>query len=87
MLRRFASISVRIALRLQDQVTILEEELRELDRAYSQRDGRDYHNGTLRGDEEERGKVLDELREKLGDFSMDWILIYIYIYIFIFSFL
>lgn len=44
-LRRFSSISVRIALKLQDQVTLLEEKLEELDRHASRREAIDVRNG------------------------------------------
>ncbi len=67
--RRFSAVSVRIALRLQDQVTILEDRLKELDKAYSRKDADDVNSGTLRDEADDRLKVLDELKEKLVEFS------------------
>lgn len=64
-LRRFSAVSVRVALRLQDQVTVLEEKLQRLDWESSRREAEDVHNGSLRDDSEERLQVLDELRQTL----------------------
>jgi len=68
--RRFSAVSVRIALRLQDQVTILEDRLKKLDKAYSRREADDVNSGTLRDEADDRLKVLDELKEKLVEFSV-----------------
>ncbi|KAF8851018.1 hypothetical protein BDZ45DRAFT_661102 [Acephala macrosclerotiorum] len=62
MLRRFASVSARIALKLQDDVVALEEGLNELDWKYSRKEEEDVNNGSFRDDDEEREKVLEELR-------------------------
>lgn len=69
-LRRFSAVSVRVALRLQDQVTVLEEKLQRLDWESSRREAEDVHNGSLRDDSEERLQVLDELRQTLMRYSM-----------------
>ncbi|CZR67627.1 uncharacterized protein PAC_17526 [Phialocephala subalpina] len=62
MLRRFASVSARIALSLQDQVVVLEERLNELDWKYSRKEEEDINNGSFRDDDDERSEVLEELR-------------------------
>jgi hypothetical protein len=68
-LRRFASVSARIALELQDEVVILEERLEELDRESSRREMQDVDNGTFRDDIPERKEVLRGLREKIMQYS------------------
>jgi hypothetical protein len=68
-LRRFSKITIRIALRLQDQVTVLEDRLRQIDKQNSKRDAADVHNGSFRDDIEERSHVLDELEVALIKFS------------------
>jgi hypothetical protein len=67
--RRFSAISIRIALRLQDQVTILEKRLDEIDKRSNRREAKDENNGTFRDDSEERLFVLDELGNALMKFS------------------
>lgn len=69
MLRRFASISTRIALKLQDEVLELEEKLEELDKKYSRRGAVDVNNGSFRDDEDDRAQVLELLRQKLVVYS------------------
>jgi hypothetical protein len=44
-LRRFGPASARVALRLQDKVAVLVEQLRDLDKQYSLREADDIHNG------------------------------------------
>lgn len=68
-LRRFASLSIRIALSLQDQVAVLEESLEELDRKYSRKAHPDVNNGSFREDEVDRAAVLEKLRQKLVQYS------------------
>jgi hypothetical protein len=68
-LRRFSSVSIRIALWLQDQVTVLEEKLEDLDKKYSRKDAVDTNNGSFREDEDDRAAVLSQLREKLVQYS------------------
>ena len=69
MLRRFGAVSTRVALMLQDQVVVLEDELRELDRKYSGREAVGVNNGTFRDDEKDRLNVLEKLRLKLVEYS------------------
>lgn len=68
-LRRFASVSARIALSLQDQVVVLEKELNDFDWKYSRKEEEDVNNGTFREEEEERTEVLEALRLKLLQYS------------------
>jgi len=68
-LRRFTSLNTRIALALQDQVVVLEEQLKELDYGYSRRSARDLHNGSFRCDREDRKALLEEITHKLSQYS------------------
>ncbi|KAK4226716.1 hypothetical protein QBC38DRAFT_392594 [Podospora fimiseda] len=68
-LRRFDALNARIALRLQDQVSLLEEELVELDKKYSDRNFRDLNNGGFRRDQEDRFKKLEEICLKLSQYN------------------
>ncbi|KAK0708111.1 hypothetical protein B0H67DRAFT_496968, partial [Lasiosphaeris hirsuta] len=71
-LRRFDSLSARVALGLQDEITVLEEELDELDAKHSKRESEDVHNGTLRGDVTERTALLDIIAKRLRKYSQNW---------------
>ncbi|KAL2687391.1 hypothetical protein Neosp_004951 [[Neocosmospora] mangrovei] len=68
-LRRFGALNVRVALALQDEVSVLEEDLKKLDATYSQRGAPDRHNGRLRGDVEERRALIELLSDKLYKYS------------------
>ncbi|KAL5317452.1 hypothetical protein ACEPPN_014547 [Leptodophora sp. 'Broadleaf-Isolate-01'] len=67
--RRFAALNTRAALALQDRVSVLEEQLEELDRTYSRRDAVDVHNGSFRDDQEERSELMCEIVEALTKYS------------------
>jgi hypothetical protein len=67
--RRFASLNTRIALALQDQVSVLEEELQALDARYSRRNAEDLHNGSFRDDREDRTALVEKIAEKLMKYS------------------
>lgn len=67
--RRFATASTRIALRLQDRVSELEEKLADCDLKYSQRNAEDVHNGSFRQDQKDRERVFVELHESLITYS------------------
>ena len=67
--RRFSTVSTRVALMLQHQVSVLESKLNNLDTQYSKKDAIDVHNGSFRDDEDDRLEVLEELRLKLLDYS------------------
>ncbi|ETS82154.1 hypothetical protein PFICI_07156 [Pestalotiopsis fici W106-1] len=62
-LRRFKDLNIRVALLMQDKLTELEEELNELDEAYSQRSAVDIHNGTFRNDAEDREELLEKISQ------------------------
>ncbi|KAI8673744.1 hypothetical protein NCS55_00695600 [Fusarium keratoplasticum] len=64
-LRRFGALNVRMALALQDEISVLEDKLRELDENYSQRESPDRHNGRFRGDAEDRSALTDLISDKL----------------------
>jgi len=67
--RRFGSASTRVSLMLQHQVSVLEWKLDRLDRRYSGKAAADVNNGSFRHDEDDRAKVLEELRLKLLQYS------------------
>ena len=67
--RRFAAASARIALSLQNEVSVLEQELENLDRKYSKREAEDVHNGSFREEQRDRGVVLRELHDGLVKYS------------------
>ena len=64
-LRKFSSVSARVALMLQDQVTVLEEKLEALDKMYSRKEAVDVNSGSFRDDQQDRVDVLEELKDKL----------------------
>jgi hypothetical protein len=68
-LRRFASLNSRVALTLQDQISVLEEQLDDLDKHCSRRDAEDLHNGSFRDDREERTALVEMIYEKLTKYS------------------
>jgi hypothetical protein len=68
-LRRFASLNARVALALQDQISLLEEQLDDLDKHCSRRDAEDLHNGTFRDDREERMALVEVIYEKSAKYS------------------
>lgn len=65
-LRRFASLNMRITLALHDQVTVLEEQLRILDDELSGKNADHFHNGSFRSDIETRTKLVEEIAIKLS---------------------
>lgn len=67
-LRRFSTLSARITLSLQDEVSALEEKLMGLDETHSRRND-DVHNGTFRNDLEDRKAMHKILAEKLRQYS------------------
>jgi hypothetical protein len=68
-LRRFASLNSRVALSLQDQISVLEEQLDDLDKHCSRRDAEDLHNGSFRDDRKERTALVEVIYEKLTKYS------------------
>ncbi|KAI8669140.1 hypothetical protein NCS57_00728000 [Fusarium keratoplasticum] len=68
-LRRFGTLNVRVALALQDEISVLEEQLKELDESYSRRESPDRHNGRFRGDAEDRRALTELISDKLYRYS------------------
>ncbi|RTE71498.1 hypothetical protein BHE90_014096 [Fusarium euwallaceae] len=68
-LRRFDTLNVRVALALQDEISVLEEQLKELDESYSQRESPDRHNGRFRGDAEDRRALTELISDKLYKYN------------------
>lgn len=68
-LRRFNTISIRIALHLQDEIAVLENELAEIDERNSRKDSEDVHNGSFRQDQNDRTAVLNKTRQRLLKYS------------------
>lgn len=64
-LRRFGTLNVRVALALQDEISVLEGQLKDLDESYSQRESPDRHNGRFRGDSEDRKTLTELISDKL----------------------
>jgi hypothetical protein len=62
---------MRIILALQDQITVLEQELESLDREYSRKEAEDVDNGRLRNDMDERSDLLDQISRLLERYSKD----------------
>ncbi len=68
-LRRFDALNARVALMLQDEISELEEELDMADKGYSDRNAEDLHNGTFRGEQEDRSVIVQTLAKKLRRYS------------------
>ncbi|KAM5382070.1 hypothetical protein ACJZ2D_002672 [Fusarium nematophilum] len=68
-LRRFKTLNVRVALALQDEMSVLEEQLSELDAKYSSIQSEDLNNGTFRGDLEGRRVLVELIAEKLRRYN------------------
>lgn len=69
LLRRFGTLNVRVALALQDEISALEGQLKELDEGYSRRESPDRHNGRFRGDAEDRRALTELISDKLYRYS------------------
>ncbi|KAM7215586.1 hypothetical protein V8F06_009053 [Rhypophila decipiens] len=65
LLRRFDTMSSRVALSLQDELTVIEEQLGKMDAAYSRRESEDVNNGTMRDDLEERRMLINLAAKRL----------------------
>lgn len=70
-LRRFGTLSTRVALSLQDEICELEERLEECDAVYSSRDAQDVNNGTFRDDLPDRKELLRTIAKKISYYSKD----------------
>ena len=67
--RKFTAANTRVGLMLQNQVSVLEKQLAELDDYYSERATVDIHNGSFRLDHPDRIHVIKELHQKLKEYS------------------
>jgi len=70
-LRRFGTLSTRVALALQDEIVELEERVKECDAAYSRRDAEDVNNGTFRDDLPDRKQLLQVIGKRIISYSKD----------------
>ncbi|KAK1708091.1 hypothetical protein BDP67DRAFT_526008 [Colletotrichum lupini] len=69
LLRRFDTLNVRVSLALQDEVSVLEEELDAFDSCFSKKSADDFNNGTLREDLKERSDLVRAISKKLGRYN------------------
>ncbi|KAJ8131094.1 hypothetical protein O1611_g2531 [Lasiodiplodia mahajangana] len=67
--RRFGALHARVGLLLQDKISLLEQNLVDLDEQYSRKDADPINNGTLRDDMEEREALLNDIVYHLGKYS------------------
>jgi hypothetical protein len=67
--RRFSTASARIALRLQDRVAVLEENLSTCDRELGMKEAEDVHNGSFRQEKDERERILEKMQNGLLECS------------------
>lgn len=67
--RKFALLNSRTALALQDQLSVLEGELEELDKRYSKKSASDVNNGSYRDDQADREELLGNIYDKLVKYS------------------
>lgn len=68
-MRRFDTLSARVALSLQDEIVVLEDELNEIDEVHSKRESPDVNNGALRDDIPDRKLLVDRAAKKLRKYS------------------
>ncbi len=68
-IRRFGALNARVTLALQDQVSVMEEQLKNLDSEFSRRDAADVHNGSFRDDQAERKRLVEEIGDVLMKYS------------------
>ncbi|KAI8944289.1 hypothetical protein F4801DRAFT_600061 [Xylaria longipes] len=59
--RRFGALNARVGLLLQDKISLLEQNLINMDNEYSRRDADPINNGSLRDDMEDREALLNEI--------------------------
>ena len=70
MLRRFGALSARVLLDLQDQLTVLEEDLERLDQHHRQKDVPDLHNGSFREETQtKRKRLVSKAKGVLREYS------------------
>ncbi|RYC62439.1 hypothetical protein CHU98_g3789 [Xylaria longipes] len=59
--RRFGALNARVGLLLQDKISLLEQNLINMDNEYSRRDADPINSGSLRDDMEDREALLNEI--------------------------
>ncbi|KAI1400398.1 hypothetical protein F4819DRAFT_368578 [Hypoxylon fuscum] len=64
--RKFNDLSVRIALRLQDRISVLETRLTDIDISHSKKESNPVHNGTLRNGKDDRETIPNEIEIALS---------------------
>ena len=70
-LRRFSSLSARVLLALQDELSQLEHELTGLEAEITKKDAPDIHNGTFREDRQQRRlQIILTASQRLAAYSM-----------------
>jgi hypothetical protein len=68
--RKFATLNARVIFALQDEISVLEEKLQELDRTYSSKESGVINNGSFRDDQKtERVETMQSLKQKLLEYS------------------
>lgn len=69
-LRRFGSLSARVLLGLQDQLSCLELDLKALEKRVREKDAPDIHNGSFRQEtQDERQTLLSRAQRLLREYS------------------
>jgi hypothetical protein len=68
--RRFSALNSRVILKLQDDISILEEQLEELEADNRRSDGPAVNNGSFRHETiEKRRELLEDIKNKLKEYS------------------
>ncbi|TVY33883.1 hypothetical protein LOCC1_G008063, partial [Lachnellula occidentalis] len=67
--RKFASLNCRVALSLQDQLSVLESDLDDIDTRYSKKNAGDINNGSFRDDREDRAELVQSISQKLAQYN------------------
>jgi hypothetical protein len=76
LLRRFDNLNSRVILGLQDELAVLEDKLKVLD-GNCQQSNAPVNNGSFRQDtQKERKKLLENIKEKLVEYSKDFVVRY-----------
>lgn len=68
-LRKFSTLTARVLLRLQDELSGLERELETLEEALMAKSAEDRHNGTFRRDVDARRRIVDKIDKKLRAYN------------------
>ncbi|KAK6829717.1 hypothetical protein PG987_010301 [Apiospora arundinis] len=67
--RRFSELNTRVLLSMQNKVCELEQELFEIDNKYGGKNAEDFNNGTFRGDQPDRTKLLEKISRALSKYN------------------